>query len=345
MTERPFVLNADEKRDVLLKEFSLLTNHHLKHCPEYARLFARLKLPEPPYSRLNEIPYLPTALFKSVDLLSIPREEIFKTLLSSGTTGSTPSRVYLDRATAQRQTVALADIVADFIGSQRLPILIVDTEEVIRDRNLFTARGAALVGMLTFGREPFYLLDRDLKGRQAEFETWRKRHLDEPWIIFGFTSMVWKYFIPFWQDSVPPGSIVLHGGGWKKMEAEGITNQDFKGRLKEKFGIERCYNYYGMVEQTGSIYMECEEGVLHASDLSEIIIRNPDNFEEAKSGEVGVVQTLSILPKSYPGHSLLTEDLGCETGIDSCPCGRKGKTFQIVGRVPQAEPRGCSDVA
>ena len=128
------------------------------------------------------------------------------------------------------------------------------------------------------------------------------------------------------------------------MEAEGITNQDFKFRLKEKFGIERCYNYYGMVEQTGSIYMECAEGLLHASDFSEIIIRNPDTFEEAKRGEVGVVQTLSVLPKSYPGHSLLTEDLGREVGIDSCPCGRKGKTFQIVGRVPQAEPRGCSDV-
>ncbi|MCE5317874.1 MAG: hypothetical protein LLG04_11040 [Parachlamydia sp.] len=344
MTSNSFVLKVEEKCETLLKELSLLTRHHLKHCPEYARLFHRLKLSQPPYGSLAEIPYLPSALFKSVDLLSVPKEEVFKTLLSSGTRGSTPSRVYLDRETAQRQTVALATIVADFIGSERLPILIVDTEDVIRDHSLFSARGAALVGMLTFGRDPFYLLDRDLVGREAEFQDWRKRHLEEPWLIFGFTSMVWKYFIPFLNGTVPPKSIVLHGGGWKRMEAEGITNQDFKFRLKEKFGIERCYNYYGMVEQTGSIYMECEEGVLHASDFSEIIFRNPDNFEEAKGGEVGVVQTLSVLPKSYPGHSLLTEDLGREVEIDRCPCGRKGKTFQIVGRVPQAEPRGCSDV-
>lgn len=343
--ERPFALQMEKKRAFLLKELSSLTRHHAEHCPEYAQLMHRLKLAQPPYSDLIEVPYLPTALFKSVDLLSIPKEEIFKTLLSSGTTGSAPSRVYLDRATAQSQTAALAAIVSDFIGSERLPILIVDTEEVIRDRALFSARGAALAGMLTFGREPFYLLDRDLKARLEECENWRQRHLDEPWIIFGFTSMVWKYFMPFWQGPVPQGSLVLHGGGWKRMLNEGITNQDFKLRLKERFGIDRCYNYYGMVEQTGSIYMECGEGALHASDLSEIIIRNPNNFEEAKRGEAGVVQTLSILPKSYPGHSLLTEDLGCELGVDSCPCGRKGKTFQIIGRVPQAEPRGCSDVA
>jgi hypothetical protein len=56
-----------------------------------------------------------------------------------------------------------------------------------------------------------------------------------------------------------------------------------------------------------------------------------------------VIQTLSLLPRSYPGHSLLTEDLGVVHGQDDCPCGRKGTYFSIVGRIPQAELRGCSD--
>ena len=49
------------------------------------------------------------------------------------------------------------------------------------------------------------------------------------------------------------------------------------------------------------------------------------------------------LPRSYPGHSLLTEDLGVLLGEDDCPCGRKGKYFKVTGRVPRAEVRGCSD--
>jgi hypothetical protein len=55
------------------------------------------------------------------------------------------------------------------------------------------------------------------------------------------------------------------------------------------------------------------------------------------------VQILSMLPESYPGHSLTTEDLGRVVAIDSCACGRLGKALLIEGRVPKAELRGCSD--
>ena len=60
-------------------------------------------------------------------------------------------------------------------------------------------------------------------------------------------------------------------------------------------------------------------------------------------GEQGIVQVLSPLPGSYPGHSLLTEDTGVLLGEDDCPCGRLGKYFSIIGRIPRAEIRGCSD--
>ena len=52
---------------------------------------------------------------------------------------------------------------------------------------------------------------------------------------------------------------------------------------------------------------------------------------------------VSVLPHSYPGHSLISEDKGVLLGIDDCPCGRKGKYFQVLGRIKQAEIRGCSD--
>ncbi len=108
-------------------------------------------------------------------------------------------------------------------------------------------------------------------------------------------------------------------------------------------GIERVYDYYGMVEQTGSIYMECECGHLHAPIFSDIIIRRPIDFSEAEIGEKGIIQVVSVLPESYPGHSLLTEDEGIVLGEDDCPCQRKGKYFKIIGRIKNAEIRGCSD--
>ena len=57
----------------------------------------------------------------------------------------------------------------------------------------------------------------------------------------------------------------------------------------------------------------------------------------------GIIQVLSVLPGSYPGHSLLTEDEGTLLGEDDCPCGRFGKYFKVSGRIRNAEIRGCSD--
>ena len=61
------------------------------------------------------------------------------------------------------------------------------------------------------------------------------------------------------------------------------------------------------------------------------------------NGETGIIEVVSVLPKSYPGHVLLTEDEGVILGEDDCPCGRKGKYFEVRGRMAKAEVRGCSD--
>jgi hypothetical protein len=98
-----------------------------------------------------------------------------------------------------------------------------------------------------------------------------------------------------------------------------------------------------MAEQTGSIYMECEAGYFHAADESEILIRDPRTLAEREPGTPGLIETLSTIPRSYPGHVLLTEDLGVVHGIDGCRCARRGTYFTFAGRLANAELRGCSD--
>ena len=74
-----------------------------------------------------------------------------------------------------------------------------------------------------------------------------------------------------------------------------------------------------------------------------MLIRRPEDFSLAKPGEKGLIELMSLLPVSYPGHVLLTEDEGEILGEDDCPCGRLGKYFKIHGRMAGAEVRGCSD--
>jgi Acyl-protein synthetase, LuxE len=106
--------------------------------------------------------------------------------------------------------------------------------------------------------------------------------------------------------------------------------------------LKRIYNFYGMVEQLGSIFVEDEGGCLYPPDFAEVIIRNPATWQPARDGESGIIQVLSLLPRSYPGHSLLTEDLGVLTLTDSVS-GTPKRGLRVLGRLPRTELRGCSD--
>jgi len=89
--------------------------------------------------------------------------------------------------------------------------------------------------------------------------------------------------------------------------------------------------------------VECSCGHLHAPNFADVVIRDMLTFEPLPPRKQGMIQVLSSLPESYPGHSLLTEDMGTVLGEDDCPCGWKGKYFEVAGRIPKAELRGCSD--
>jgi phenylacetate-coenzyme A ligase PaaK-like adenylate-forming protein len=138
-------------------------------------------------------------------------------------------------------------------------------------------------------------------------------------------------------------AILLHGGGWKKLENLKITNSLFKNKLNLKLNLKNIYNYYGMIEQTGSIFTECKNGYFHTTIFSDIFIRD-QNFEKQNFNKRGLIQLISLIPTSYPGHNILTEDIGEIKGEDTCNCGKSGKYFLVHGRAKKAEIRGCSDV-
>jgi hypothetical protein len=270
-------------------------------------------------------------------------------MTSSGTTGQKVSKIYLDKETSSNQTKVLTAIVANYLGKRRLPMLILDSSDILKNRAMFSARGAGILGFSMFGSERMYVFDAEMKMNLNALEEFILKHKDQKIFIFGFTFMIWQHFYKELKNGkYKPDlsqAILIHGGGWKKIQSESVDSEQFKKCLNEVCGIkpENIHDYYGMVEQTGSIYMECEKGFLHASVYSDILIRRPLDFSIADFGEEGLIEVVSILPKSYPGHILLTEDIGVVFGEDDCKCGRLGKYFKISGRIKNAEIRGCSD--
>ncbi len=343
----PYGMAHEEKQAFLTEELRALTAMHRERCPEYARLLEASGCDAAAIGSFEELPPLPVRLFKEFSLKSVPEEELHRTMTSSGTTGQQVSRIYLDRETSTLQSKVLAAIMADFIGKQRLPMIILDTSAVIKNRAMFSARGAGILGFSMFARDKLYALDENMQLDVEGLTAFLEKHQGEDIFLFGFTFMIWQHFIDQlkktgYKPDLSRG-ILVHGGGWKKLADQNISTGQFKAALNETCGLTRVHNYYGMVEQTGTVYMECECGRLHAPVWSDITIRRPEDFSMAEAGETGLIQVSSLLPRSYPGHVLLTEDEGRITGEDDCPCGRKGKTFEILGRIKRAELRGCSD--
>jgi len=347
LTEEPFSMSHEEKKQLYEQELGTLTKNSYANCGLYKKILDILAFDPSAEHKIEEFPFLPVRLFKEYDLLNVPREAIVKTMTSSGTTGQRVSKIYLDRTTSTNQTKVLTKICSEFLGNKRRPMLIIDSKSVLKDRNMFSARGAGIIGFSMLGRGATYALDEDLHMDLEAVNAFLEKYNGEPLMLFGFTSIIWEHFFKELErlDKKLPldGAVVIHGGGWKKLIDQQVDNEIFKKSLASRCGDITVLNYYGMVEQTGSIFMECECGRLHASNYSDVIIRNPDDFSVCGVGEPGIVQLVSLLPESYPGHSILTEDIGELVGEDDCPCGRHGKTFVIHGRIKNAEIRGCSD--
>ena len=347
LQKEPFGLKREEKQDLLMENLSELTEYHMKNCAPYSRMMNSIGFELQSMKNAEDFPFIPVRLFKDVELFSVPKEEIFKTMTSSGTTGQRVSKIFLDRETASNQQKTLVKIVSNFTGHSRMPMIIIDCPSVVKNRAMFSARGAGILGFSIFGRQKIYALDDDMNLQIEKISEFIKENAGKKIFLFGFTFMIWKYFYEFlYKNGLKldlSNAVMIHGGGWKKLQDQSVSSEDFRKSLCEVCGITEVFDYYGMVEQTGCIYVECEAGHLHASSYSDVITRNPKNFSVCKHGEEGIIQVISLLPKSYPGHSLLTEDLGIILGEDDCSCGRKGKYFKILGRLKSAELRGCSD--
>lgn len=346
----PYSLKKEEKQEILSERLISLSRYHYRSCNAYKKIIDAFDIDLGQADTYYEIPFLPVRLFKELNLRSVPTQEIIKTMTSSGTTGQKVSQIFVDRKTASYQQKTLVKIVSSFTGSLRMPMLIIDCPSVIKNRSMFSARGAGILGFSIFGRDKMYAFNDDMELDMKGVSDFLERHRGERVFLFGFTFIIWQHFYKELLKLKEKGmeldlskGILIHGGGWKKLESEAVSQREFHDKLQQVCRLQEVYDYYGMVEQTGCIYMQCEYGHLHASIFSDVITRRPEDFSVCKIGEKGIIQVLSAIPESYPGHSLLTEDEGVILGEDDCPCGRKGKYFSVSGRLKNAEIRGCSD--
>jgi hypothetical protein len=176
------------------------------------------------------------------------------------------------------------------------------------------------------------------------------RSQSQPVCLIGYTYMLYKYVIaPLARAeerlTLPVGSILLHFGGWKRLENEAVNRAQLNQEASRVFGIEESSirDVYGFTEQLGVIYADDGRGIRLAPVYADVIVRDPVTLKPLPEGEPGLLEFISPLANSYPGIALLVDDIGRIVSRDQGIDGRYGTRFEVLGRARGAENRGCGD--
>lgn len=308
---------------------------------------------------MENVPFLPVAIFKELELITGRSSDIKKRVFSSSTTNNKPSMICLDQTTIDRQRIALSRIVGDFAGDKRMVFIIFDSPETTRAvKGELGSRGSAIRGMLLLANRYFFVLNNDMSLNLKEFQkAFTSIKNEERVCFFGFTWMIYRLLVNLKQQEISElnsllkntttNGMLLHIGGWKKMTDLNVAKSDFNKLITNRLFLQnnKVIDIYGLTEQLGTVYPDCSSGFKHVPLYSEVIVRDSQNFLPTLIGKMGLLQFMTPIPNSYPGVSVLSDDIGTIIGLDGCSCGRRGKFFVFNKREETADLRGCGDTA
>lgn len=338
---------GERDESVFLSELRGLTEHHLAGCEEYARVWPRWK----GSAELSDFPFLHVGAFKSIQFVTAAASlRHLRVLKSSATSSGVSSQILLDRRSAELQARSSSAIFADFLGSERRPLFVLDSMTSLRSGGEVSARTAAALSLKPLSTDIIFLLRDAADPASVKWDQFlRTVEPHESLLVYGFTWILWCAWatadIPNEVRTALKGKRVdfVHSGGWKKLQHLRVSRKHFDEALTRDLDPRsRVLDFYGLVEQVGVVYPLCSAGFRHVPVWADVLVRDPWTLAPLPGSE-GQLQLINLLAWGAPYHNVLTEDLG-RLVPGECPCGRKGKRFEFTRRMPKAELRGCSNV-
>lgn len=344
--EDPFrdLTSADDEYFLSLIKESFL--HHINGCKEFKKWCQYFGVTKENLFKINsiyELPYVPSSAFKNLSLHSIEKIN-GKSVFSSGTASSKKSEIFLDTLTSSNQKNMLANMLTNIIGPKRLDCFIFDShpKHSIHDKDL-SGRVAGMNGYLLAAKSRAYILDSE-RIDDISHQIIEKLHAciekNRPIYLIGYTFMLYQILIAFEKRGIkftlPNGSILVHFGGWKKMQNLKVEKKELNKIIARALGmdIKNIYDIYGFTEQLGTIYPSSGNNYTKIPTQSRVIVRDTQSLLPVED-KIGFLQFINPFPYSYPGISILQDDLGL---YDS-----KSNSLHIIGRLSGAEERGCGD--
>lgn len=296
------------------------------------------------------IPALPTRAFKEFEVTSLPAGDRVATFHSSQTTGRDFSRHFHDRrslalyeqsaltwfrratgwrAGELRRVIALTPAPADAPHSSLVHMFDLIRREHGDERSGFVARTDAAGGWVI-----------ELEAARAAIHD--VATLGRPAALLG-TAFSFVHLLEA-LGSEPPirlpwESVVMETGGYKG-RSRSLPRAELHAGLQRCFGLPSSaavLGEYGMSELSSQAYDSLPgdetliSRVFRFPPWARALVVSPETGREVADGESGLLRVFD-LANVRSVMAIQTEDLAV----------RRGSGFELLGRVAQAEPRGCS---
>ncbi len=271
---------------------------------------------------IDQIPFLPIEFFKSEEIKTgeWKEERVFS---SSGTTGSTRSRhlvrdidYYLENC--KRGFEEFHGQVEKFCFLAVLP-----GYQGRVDSSLITMVDYFI--RQSTNKDSAYYLDRE-EDLQRVLEYNQEHRI--PTVLFGVSFAL----LNLSQIRVSfPELVIIETGGMKNSKVD-FSKEEILTKLKMAWKLKRIQSEYGMTELLSQSYSKDGKWYLTASTKKVVIGELTDPFAQQKTMKTGIIKIVDLANLDTCCF-IETQDLGISN---------QEKYFQVLGRMDNAELRGCN---
>jgi hypothetical protein len=324
----------------------MLFTLQFEHNTAYRKLCQARNISPDSVHRWTQIPAVPTAAFKELEISCLPPEKRTAVFHSSGTTTQKPSRNFHN---AESLAVYEASLLAWFQhhASPTKNLLALTPP-------LAQAPNSSLVHMFETVRKHFGAPEKSLCGNLNPDGSWNldsdmtieslenSCRAGEPVLILG-TAFSFVHLLDFLaakdlKFALPPGSRVMETGGYKN-RSRALPKAELHALITERLGVPGSHILceYGMSELSSQAYAGESRVEGRGSrgfqfpPWARVRIVSPETGREVNEGETGLLRIFD-LANVFSVMAIQTEDLAI----------RRLDGFELVGRAETAEPRGCS---
>ncbi len=315
------------------------------NCTEYAKLLEKFDFKPDDlksYDDIEKIPFVPTLYFKHHAMFSMKSSRMPVKVTSSGTSGKKSSMGFNIGSLYRGLRMVLTVGKYHGLFSIKPSHYIIFGYEPNRNNKVVFSKTAYGFTYFAPAISRDYALKYTPDGYVPDLESLKDKLIKYskskfPVRTIGFPAYTYFLLKQMKEEglkvTLPKGSVITLGGGWKQFYAQAVAKQEFYALVKEVLGVDEShiFEFFGAAEHP-ILYTDCRCHRFHVPVYSRVIIRDVDDLRPVNDGEVGLINLITPMVDSVPILSIMTDDLGI-LHSEGCPCGEKSPWLEILGRV------------